>query len=74
MTCQRCHTPTPQKLCHSCAVQLSNPKRPGKFPGLMSEEIQRCIVERREWSKAISGLAKDKVPIAKINWLERPMP
>ena len=70
MTCQRCQTPCPRKLCHRCAVTLSNKRRNAE----KKTEYERYLVEAREWSKAVRGLAKDKVPIKKVEWLERPMP
>jgi len=42
--------------------------------GWMEFETAREIIDRRSWNNAIKGMAKNKVPIARVKWLERPMP
>ena len=42
--------------------------------GWMEFETAREIIDRRNWNNAIKGLTKNKVPIARVKWLERPMP
>ena len=74
--CERCQTPSPKKLCHSCAVTLANRKKKSgvkSVVGHLDNDYNQYMIQVREWSKAIKG-TKKKVPIAEVKWLERPMP
>ena len=53
-------------------AELDDPVK--TYMGWMQEQTHREIIHRREWNKAIKGLPKDKVPIADVKWLRRPLP
>ena len=77
--CNSCGIRTRKKeLCHSCAVTYSNRRMTAQGKGKLAPAQRRAHINQRQANidldRALKGLPKDKVPIARVKWLERPMP
>ena len=77
--CNSCGIRTRKKeMCHSCAVTYSNARMTAQGKGKYAPKARKRWINIRQanidWDRALKGLPKDKVPIARVKWLERPMP
>lgn len=77
--CGSCGARTRKKdMCHPCAVTYSNRRMTAQGKGKLAPKARKHWINIRQANidldRQLRGLPKDKVPIAKVRWLERPMP
>jgi len=78
-TCNDCGSKTVKTaLCHECAVTYSNRRMRAKGKGAFAPERKKAHDLQRglkvSIERALKGKPAKDVPIAKVAWLERPMP
>lgn len=77
--CNSCGARTRKKdMCHPCAVTYSNRRMTAQGKGKLAPQQRKAHIRKRQanidWDRAIKGKPAKDVPIAKVKWLERPMP
>ena len=73
-----CKDCTRNKLCRSCAIKYSNRRMQALGKGKHSAAQRSAWLRERtrnmNLDRAIKGAPADKVPIARVKWLEREDP